>query len=69
MKTLEHAIFKCAVTGKEGLIEENVGQLVVQGVAALRVDDTSKSEAVIDEPLIVQAGLNFYSLARLPSRT
>ncbi|KAG7350242.1 hypothetical protein IV203_009602 [Nitzschia inconspicua] len=61
VKNLESAIFKFAIGGKPVIIEEDCAELVEVGVAAL---SKVGSKALLDEPIIVQAGINYFSLSR-----
>ena len=58
-KNLESAIFKFAVGGKPVIIDKDYEDLIEVGVAAL---SKGGSKAVLDEPIMIQAGINYFSL-------
>jgi len=59
-KTLERAIFKFAVGGRAVVLHQETKRLIEVGVAALR--KTGAIHAILDEPIIIEAGINFFSL-------
>ncbi|CAB9518757.1 expressed unknown protein [Seminavis robusta] len=59
--TLQRAVFKFAVGGEEVIIEENDMRLIEVGLVAIRVDERG-SRTVLDEPIMVEAGINYFSL-------
>jgi len=61
-KKLESAIYKFALGGQPMVINDHYATLIETGVATLC--QTLKG-AVIDEPIIIQAGINYFSLARM----
>jgi hypothetical protein len=64
-RKLEDAIFKFAIGKRPCCFEEGPSKrLIEEGVAAVNIDSTEESfvQAYLDEPIIVQAGLNFFCL-------
>lgn len=71
---LQHAVhratFEFTLSGQASLLENAAMELVENGVAAVRrickINDgkTTHIEAIIDEPLIIQAGVNYFGLER-----
>ncbi|CAB9502644.1 expressed unknown protein [Seminavis robusta] len=61
-KWLESAIFKFVVGGKSQIIDRRQEELIVIGVAAVSADGNYKG--VLDEPIIIQAGINCFSLTK-----
>lgn len=53
------AIFKFAIGGQPSYVEKDYDALIQVGVAALSHTD---GKAVIDEPTVIEAGLNFFGL-------
>lgn len=62
--TLRRAIFKFAVGGQAVICDEDIGALIVVGVAAVRREPQSKILAILDEPIVVEAGINFYAVEK-----
>lgn len=62
--TLRRAIFKFAVGGQAVICDEDIGALIVVGVAAVRREPHSKIKAILDEPIVVEAGINFYTVEK-----
>lgn len=58
-KKLEAAIFSFAVGGNPTYIDNDFAALIEVGVAALCLTD---QRAVIDKPIVIQAGINSFSL-------
>ena len=60
------AILKFVLSDKKSVLTCHVAELIEYGVASVNSDDNSESStysiAKIDEPLIVQAGINFFDL-------
>lgn len=60
------AIFKFALSGNKATLSCHAAELIEYGVASVDSDSDSQSStyiiAKIDEPLIVQAGINFFDL-------
>ena len=63
--SLRDTVFRYAVGKRETIFEEPSKHLVEAGVAAVKVSDTNGKfvKAVLDEPIIVQAGINYFCLA------
>ena len=61
-KKLESAIYKFALGGQPMVINDQYATLIETGVATLC--QTLKG-AIIDEPIIIQAGINYFSLAQM----
>lgn len=59
--TLQRAVFQFAVGGNAAIFEENEKHLVREGLAAIRVSEDG-SLTVLDEPIMVEAGINYFSL-------
>jgi len=62
-KVLESAIFKFAVGGKATFIEEGHKALIQVGVGALC--SVNGDRAKLDKPVIIQAGINHFSLEKM----
>lgn len=60
-KSVDNAVFKYAVGGNAAILTGDTNRLIEVGVAALRVYE-SGSCAVLDEPIMAQAGINYFSL-------
>ena len=61
-KKLESAIYKFALGGQPMIIDDHYATLIETGVATLC---QTKKGAIIDEPLIIQAGIKYFSLAQM----
>ena len=59
--TLQRAVFNFAVGGKAAIFEDHEAELIQVGLAAIAVTE-SGSRAVLDEPIMVEAGINFFTL-------
>lgn len=64
MRELESAIFKFAVGGKAAYVNADVAGLIEVGVAALSHDKDHRG-AVLDEPIMIQGGINYFSMEKL----
>lgn len=60
---MEAAIFKFAVGGQPVFLQECYKTLIEVGVAALR-STAGKDKAVFDEPMMVHAGIKYFSIER-----
>lgn len=65
-KVVEKAIFDFSVGGKPSYLEKHTKWLIEVGVAAVSVNRTTRGNfvGVLDEPIVVQAGINFFNLER-----
>jgi hypothetical protein len=65
-KALEKAIFDFSVGGKPSYLEKHAKLLIEIGVSAVSVEQTVRDNfvGVLDEPIIIQAGINFFNLKR-----
>jgi hypothetical protein len=66
-KVLEKAIFEFSVGGEPSYLERHTKGLIEIGVAAVSVERTERGNfsGVLDEPILIQAGINFFNLERL----
>jgi len=62
VKTLESAIFKFAVGGQPCFVLQHYRLLIEVGVAALCT--VGEDKAILDEPLMIQAGINLFSVEK-----
>jgi hypothetical protein len=65
-KALEKAIFDFSVSGKPSYLEKHTKWLIEIGVAAVSVEQSARNNfvGVLDEPIVIQAGINFFNLER-----
>ena len=61
-RVLETAIFKFAVGGRPVYLNKHTRMLIEIGVAAVVSNGKNENEAVLDEPIMIQAGINFFTL-------
>ena len=72
LNEIERVIYRFALGEKPELLTEDSRRLIEIGVAALKISETSLASddvvAYVDEPLIVEAGINYYGLEELIKR-
>ena len=72
LNEIERAIYRFALGEQPELLTKDSKRLIETGVAALKISETSVESddvvAYIDEPLIVEAGINYYGLEDLIKR-